>query len=52
MLVLGAAGLAAALARRPARALNAGLALIAAGALVTAANRYRRAHAELDAARG
>jgi CDP-diacylglycerol--glycerol-3-phosphate 3-phosphatidyltransferase len=51
MLVVGAAGLAAAVTRRPARVLNASLALIAAGALVTAANRYRHAHGELDAAR-
>jgi hypothetical protein len=36
---------------RPARVLNASLALIAAGVLVTAANRYRHAHGELDAAR-
>jgi CDP-diacylglycerol---glycerol-3-phosphate 3-phosphatidyltransferase len=50
MLVVGAAGLAAAVTRRPARVLNASLALIAAGALVTAANRYRHAHGELDAA--
>jgi CDP-diacylglycerol--glycerol-3-phosphate 3-phosphatidyltransferase len=50
MLVVGAAGLAAAAARRPARVVNAGLVVIAAGALLTAANRYRRAHAELDAA--
>ncbi|HEX9342053.1 MAG TPA: CDP-alcohol phosphatidyltransferase family protein [Actinomycetota bacterium] len=51
MLLLGAAGLVAAGLRRPARArvLNAGLALIAVGALATAANRYRRAHAELEA---
>lgn len=49
MLVLGAAGLIAAVTRRPARALNAGLALIAVGALATAANRYRRARAELEA---
>jgi CDP-diacylglycerol---glycerol-3-phosphate 3-phosphatidyltransferase len=52
MLVVGAAGLAAAVTRQPARALNASLALIAAGALVTAANRYRHAHAELDASGG
>jgi len=52
MLALGAAGLVAATTRRPARALNAGLALIAVGALATAANRYRRAHAELEARSG
>ena len=52
MLVVGAAGLVAALTGQPARVLNAGLAVIAAGAVVTAGNRYRRAHAELDASRG
>jgi CDP-diacylglycerol--glycerol-3-phosphate 3-phosphatidyltransferase len=52
MLVVGVAGLAAAAARRPARVLNAGLVVIAAGALATAANRYRRAHAELAASGG
>ncbi len=50
MLILGAAGLAAAAVPRPARVLNASLALIAAGPLATAANRYRQAHGELDAA--
>jgi CDP-diacylglycerol--glycerol-3-phosphate 3-phosphatidyltransferase len=52
MLVVGAAGLAAAVTRQPARVLNASLGLIATGALVTAVNRYRHAHAELDASRG
>jgi hypothetical protein len=52
MLVVGVAGLAAAATRQPARVLHASLGLIAAGALVTAANRYRHAHAELDAFRG
>jgi phosphatidylglycerophosphate synthase len=51
MLVLGAAGLAAAATRRPARVINASLVVVAAGAVLTAANRYRHAHAELDAAR-
>lgn len=51
MLVVGVAGLAAAATHRPARVLNASLGLIAAGALVTAANRYRHAHAELDTSR-
>src|SRR6266545_2840597 len=52
MLVVGVAGLAAAATRQPARVLNASLAVVAAGALATAANRYRRAHAELDASGG
>jgi len=52
MLVVGVAGLAAAATRQPARVLNAGLAVVAAGAVATAANRYRRAHAELDASGG
>jgi CDP-diacylglycerol--glycerol-3-phosphate 3-phosphatidyltransferase len=50
MLVVGAAGLAAAATRRPARVINASLVVVAAGAVLTAANRYRHAHAELDAA--
>jgi CDP-diacylglycerol--glycerol-3-phosphate 3-phosphatidyltransferase len=49
MLVLGAAGLAAAFVRRPARVVAPALATIAVGSLVTAANRYRHAHADLTA---
>jgi CDP-diacylglycerol---glycerol-3-phosphate 3-phosphatidyltransferase len=52
MLVVGVAGLAAAGTRQPARVLNASLAVIGVGAMATAANRYRRAHAELDASEG
>lgn len=51
MLVLGAAGLAAAVLPHPRHALLPALALITAGSVVTAANRYRHAHAELEAAR-
>jgi CDP-diacylglycerol--glycerol-3-phosphate 3-phosphatidyltransferase len=50
MLVLGAAGLVAAFVKRPAWVVNTGLAVIGAGAVATAANRYRLAHAELEAA--
>lgn len=52
MLLLGAAGLAAARIRRPTWAVATALAGIVVGSAVTAANRYRRAHAELDANRG
>jgi hypothetical protein len=48
---LGSVGLAPPATRRPARVINASLVVVAAGAVLTAANRYRHAHAELDAAR-
>ena len=48
MFVLGAAALAASAGRRPARPMAAALALVAAGAPVTAWNRYRRAYRELS----
>lgn len=48
MALLGAAALLAARTRHPHRVLNPALALLAAGAVATAANRYRQAHAELE----
>lgn len=49
MLVLGAAGLAAGFVRRPAALVTPALVTIAVGSLLTTANRYRRAHADLTA---
>lgn len=48
MLVLGVAGLMAAIVRRPAAVVAPAVATIAAGSLATAANRYRAAAADLD----
>lgn len=48
MLVLGVAGLAAGLGGKPSWFLNPALALVAAGSLVTARNRFRRADAVLE----
>lgn len=52
MLVLGAATLVAPWLERPARAIVAGLLVVAFGSLITAINRYRRARNELALAPG
>ena len=48
MAVVGVAAVVAAFVERPDLAWTAALAVIGAGALVTAANRYRKAHRELE----
>lgn len=48
MAVVGVAAVVAAFLERPERAWTTGLAVAAAGALLTAVNRYRKAHRELE----